>query len=469
MQLLQSILLFSSYQKVYFNILVVLICIFLSSMYVQAARLDISVKGIEGKVYDNVVESLQKYSKPTKTDISQKEMKEMVKKAEKSLRLALEPFGYYSSQVSGEKHKNADGWDITFTVDKGLPIRIEEVEITLHGEGKESEELKKSVKGFPLRSGNILNHALYRKGKKDIINTAISNGFLNAVFTQAEIGVNRSNKGADIELHMDTGPQFYFGDIIFSQDLLEESLLARFLNFSQGEPYSHKKFTEFQRVLYETNYFSQVEIAGVRDKEEDFKVPVAISLKKPEYFNRYSFGIGYATDTGAQGKIEWDNRLFNKKGHTIHSAIKVSEQENEVELVYRVPVNDPRYDKLIYGGSWEDEEWNDTETRLYTAGVNYAHSGKRYKYGGSLEYQSERYVIGGVLNDSKLLIPGLNFSMVSAKNVVNTKNGFFVSLSLKGATEALFSDTDFAQAEVAGKLILTPFRSWRLIGKLGIG
>ena len=56
--------------------------------------------------------------------------------------------------------------------------------------------------------------------------------------------------------------------------------------------------------------FSRVEVQGRTGRATDFRVPVDIKLTAPEHLNKYSLGLGYATDTGIKGKVGLVQQAF---------------------------------------------------------------------------------------------------------------------------------------------------------------
>lgn len=452
----------------YLSNLLLLLLLFLPGL-AGAGEIQVEVQGLDGELKKNVLAELTIYQKRKQKDLRESEILWLLNKGPENIRTALEPFGFYTPEIVWEK-KEVDGTlHVLYQVELGKPVIISEVTISLVGQGSNSPEIIQAAKEFPLKEGEVLTHSFYKIGKKNIVNRAHRLGFLDAAYRKSEIRVHREERWASLELVFDTGPQFYFGETRSSQELIEPELLQRFLHYTPGEPFSTKKLMELQRALYKTEYFSEVDIRGSSEDAENFQVPVIISLSEPQYYNRYSIGAGFATDTGLQGRFEWDNRLFNRRGHTVSGALKVAEKESNFLFSYRVPVNNPRYDKLIYSGSWQHETWEDTTTRVFSGGIRFEHLGERYTYGVSLDFQDERYSIDNKSSSSTHFIPGVDVSMVAAGDILNTENGLLLSASLKGSKEGFISDTDFLQGVFGGKMILTPFENWRLIGRFTLG
>ncbi|MDJ0622062.1 MAG: BamA/TamA family outer membrane protein, partial [Desulfocapsaceae bacterium] len=252
-------------------------------------------------------------------------------------------------------------------------------------------------------------------------------------------------------------------------ELLVPEFLAGYINYNRGDPYSRGKLVELQQTLSRTNYFGRVIVRGEVDKAEGLYIPISVELSDPEYYNRYTFGIGYATDEGVRGTIGWENRLFNRYGHNVSSELKLAEREKSVEFLYRIPLQDPRYDSLFFGARYNRESWEDTDTTILKGNVGFEHTGSRFAYNYGLELHDERFEVGSESDERFLPVGKLYLSRIIADNPVDTRHGILLSVSLKAAAEDLFADTTFGQSLVSGKIITTPFDGLRLIGRFAFG
>jgi translocation and assembly module TamA len=343
------------------------------------------------------------------------------------------------------------------------------VTVELVGEGKNNSPLVTAMRLFPLKQGDILDQAMYEKGKKNLVIVAYSEGFLDAGYNTRVLRVDRKENVATVHLVLDTGRQFVFGEIVSNQQVLQSELLKRYLPFTPGEPYNPAKLFELQSILYRTNFFNRVVVRGLVDEAAGQAIPVDIELHAPEHLNRYSFGVGYATDTGLRGKIDWSNRLLNSWGHQMRGSFQLAELENTVTLQFDIPRGDPRYNRLVHSLGYQDKTWDDTTTRLLTGSISHEYAGPRFKFSPGLEVRDEVYDVGDTSGDSTLFLPSLNAGAVFADDILHTKNGLQVSLGLLGSLDRLVSDVSFLQTTLSGKTVVSPLVDWRVIGRGALG
>ncbi|MDO9041782.1 MAG: autotransporter assembly complex family protein [Desulfocapsaceae bacterium] len=396
------------------------------------------------------------------------EMRRLHREAEKDIKSALEPLGYYSPTVEGALIEAEGVWHATYIVTPGQPVLVRSVSVEITGPGSGLSLFADLEKQFPLQDGAVLNHQQYEDGKKKILRWAIRNGFVEAGFEKNEVRVHRGNYQADIDLLLNTGHRFLFGKTSSAQQIINQDLLSRYLPYKEGDPYSLRELSQLQSILYETGFFSGVTVEPEFDKVSELRVPVDLTLA-PALPNRYSFGLGYGTDTGIRGKTEWRNRLFNDSGHRVSSSLQLSEKINKVGAAYEIPVADPRYDALKYAGNWASEEWNNTKIDLLSVAAAVSHSGPVYQYGVTLEARDERYDVGVTSGSSLLLLPGGSWSVVFADNRIKTQDGWRFSVDVKGADKNIVSDATFVQAQAGVKGITSLFDKWRLIGRFTLG
>ena len=415
-----------------------------------------------------VLARLRIYQQQKDPMLSVGEMRRLHREAEKDIKSSLEPLGYYSPAVEGALIENEGIWHATYIITPGEPVRVHSVSVEITGAGSGLSLFSDLEKQFPLQGGAIFNHQQYEEGKKKILQWAIRNGFVEAGFEKNEVRVHRKNHQADITLLLNTGHRFLFGKTSSAQKIINQDLLSRYLPYKEGDPYSLRELSQLQSILYETGFFSGVTVEPEFDKINEWQVPVALTLA-PALPNRYSFGMGYGTDTGIRGKTEWRNRLFNDSGHRVSSSLLLSEKINRVGAAYEIPVADPRYDALKYAGNWASEEWNNTKTNLLSAAAAVSHSGPMYQYGVTLEVRDEQYDVGVTSGSSLLLLPGGSWSVVFAENRINTQDGWRFFVDVKGADKNIVSDATFVQAQAGVKGITSLFDKWRLIGRFTLG
>ncbi|WLE99076.1 MAG: autotransporter assembly complex family protein [Candidatus Electrothrix communis] len=455
--------------QVFFTLLLVFLML---PALVQAIPLTVIVHGVEEEGHKNIMASIKIALQQENPNLTLRHIRRLHKAAPEQIVKALAPFGYYSVEVKdgGSLTKDDNGWHAVYEVIPGEPTLVERVNIEVTGPGEDEEVFQNLKKKFPLKKGTQLNDTVYEKGKKNILSAALRNGYIKAGFTTNKILVRHKEHRAEIQLTLDTGPLFFFGKTISDQDIIMPEMLDRYLPYSSGDVYSLSALNQLQTDLYATGYFSQVFVdpryPGSNSKEQ--AIPIEIELK-PGKKNRYSFGVGYGTDTGARGNIGWKNRILNRHGHKPEFNIQLAENGSRSNAGYEIPVFDLRYDSVNFNTLFFDETWEDTWIKQLSISGSVNHNAPKHQFGVGLEYLHENYTVGATSGSANLLIPRGYATLILAKDRVKTEHGIRLSASLKGGDTAFLSSTSFLQAQANGKIILTPWTNWRLLGRLSIG
>ena len=411
-------------------------------------KVSVTVEGVDGAIYENVLARLKLYLHRDNERLGKRELKRLHRQADEDIRSALAPFGYYQPEIiTIPLSKENEIWQARYIIEKGEPILVKKVVCKIRGQGKDGEKLNAAAAGFPLSVDDTLDQRLYEKGKKQLINAAFDEGFLDAGFAQQELRINVEANSATVHLILETGSQYLFGQIKSEQKVLRPDLLSRYLPYKVGDPYNPAMLFKLQSILYRTDYFSSVVAKGDTDNIVDLHIPVNLELTPPKNLNKYSLGLGYATDTGIRGKVDWTNRLFNEKGHKMNASLLVAQYEDAFSLNYEIPRGNPRYETFVVR----------------------AYSDPHYLYGIGLELRDEVYDVGNTSGDSTLLIPSLNGGFIFTDNILNTKNGLQAAIGFLGSVEGFLADATFLQTTLSGKAIISPFEQWRFIGRGSLG
>ena len=431
--------------------------------------LSVEVIGPEGSALRNILARLRIARYSEESELTEQEIRRLHNLAPQDIKEALRPFGYYSATVNGSIEQQESMWLARYEVIPGDPVRVSSFSLTFAGEATDLEAFTDSRELFELSVGDILRQPLYEQGKRALLRKMRSLGYLDAAFTTHEIRIDLDKKEAEINLVLDPGALYLFGETISEQTVITDALLSRYLSFEAGEPFNRSKLLRTQRDLNRTEFFSSVFVEGRTDAPDGNSIPVLIRVEPRETYNRYSIGVGYDTDIGAQALFEWKNRLLNRYGHRASLSVQYGERERYVLADYRIPVNDPRHNSVVLTGLLNQETWEDTTTKLYSVSTAYEYSTPKVNQAVSIEIREEDYRVGNTTGKSQLFMPAVLGSWAFADDVVNTTNGLRASVYLSGSSEDFISDAAFLNARGDARLIITPLERWRIIGRGSLG
>ena len=424
--------------------------------YLQSAHaalnVTVSVEGVEGDIKNNVLAFLSIEQQKKHQDLKAVLLKKLHKKAPDEIRQALQPFGYYNPVIHAELTRDGSEWKALYRITAGTPVVIDTFDLSIKGEGAEDGRFISLGSKLPLKTGDIFINENYAASKRMLLDTALRYGYLLSGMTEAKVAVYPEKNSADVVLHFDTGPRHYFGSVRFVQDAFNPIFLSRLVPFQRGDPYLLSKLMLLQTTLNDVDYFDSVEVTPLVDKAEDFQVPIEVNLIARKK-HKYTFGIGYGTDTGVRGSVGWENRRVNKMGHRFRSLLRLSEIRSSISGEYQIPLRKPRTENIILSAGWQKENTDTSESERYFGGVRYNHMRSSWKESVYITYEQEKFDIGDEAGTSNLLIPGISWTRISADSPVMARRGSRLFLDIKGGHDALLSDTSFMQTRMQIKYI----------------
>ena len=447
--------------------IVLITMLWAGTLLAQASAVTVEITGLEDAQADNVRAHL------SLTDLeagaSERHVRRLFGDAPAEIRDALRALGYYEPAIDSDLETTADGWLVRFSIRPGPPVVVENIDYRIEGPGADDPVLKGLAADFPLQSGDTLNHARYQASKNRIRDAALQRGYFDFRFLRHRLEVDLVDHRADAILHVATGPRYRFGEVTLEQTTFRDDFLRRYLPFAPGDPYHQRELVELRQALTNSGYFSRVDVKPRRKATNGDRVPVVVRLN-PLKQHEYRFGIGYGTDTGPRALTGWTVRHLNAKGHRADTELNVSAIRQRLEANYQIPLEDPAHDTLSYAAGIQQEEVDGNPSQRLTSEARLSHlRDDGWLFTRFLRLEQETFEIGATDERTTLLLPGVIFSRVVAKDRLNPREGHRLSLTLQGAHDSLLSDVSLGQAILRGKRIDPLGERNRLLTRVDLG
>ena len=445
----------------------------------QVKYMTVNVEGVTGKEREAVEKAMEIPQDLIRDGIVDDSwLKRLERQGHQKVRQALQPFGYYTPDVAVKLESSAEGsYQFFISVKSGSPVRIGAIRIVVQGPGAQEKVINDLIAEFPLHKGDRLRQDVYEEGKEVLLKKAISIGYLDATYVKHSVQVTLRKLSAEIELVLETGFKYFFGDITFTGESgFPESFLMRHLAFKKGEPFSQEKIALTQVNLVSSDRFRLVNIMAKKDEAKDNFVPVEIALI-PLKQKRVKFGIGYGTDTRIRGQIRYQDFNILGTGQFFDMELKLSDIYQAIGARYIFP---SRFDiksltsiKLGY----EHEKTSDKTveflalegalTRAFGTGEKTA---SKERLGSIyLRLQQEDSRAGIEKTNVFLFMPGVQFSHHQYDNVIRPTNGFRYNLELRGTDQFLGSETGFLQFLGRGEYLISLPQRVTLLTRMQVG
>lgn len=426
-------------------------------------RVTVRVQGIEGELKRNVTDALSIAQKKSEREA---EVRDRHSDAEKEIRQALEPYGYYAPIVTSELERRGNTFAATYTIDPGAPIKIDSSAVVVRGPGSADARFQQLVAEFPLQKGDVLVHSEYESAKKQFITTAMKNGYLDGRFERQDIRVDLLNYSVALELIYATGPQYMFGPVEFQQDVVKPELLQGYVTFRQGDPIDYNKLLGLEEALGKSSYWSRVEVRP--DKSSPLpgnQLPIVVTLT-PARPEKYTFGLGYGTDNGAHARAIAELRRINRRGHRALVDGTLSMIEQSAAAQYVIPWPYPRSDVLTASSGYSARKTATTEERTAFVGLAFSRLWAGWQTNIALNARRERWQVGPDSALSTWLVPEASWSRLRTNNPIDPTDGSRLRFRGSLAHEAVLSAETFERLELEAKWMRTFARRHQLIAHL---
>ncbi|MEJ2362223.1 MAG: BamA/TamA family outer membrane protein, partial [Gammaproteobacteria bacterium] len=217
-----------------------------------------------------------------------------------------------------------------------------------------------------------------------------------------------------------------------------------------------------QTALSDSSLFQSVEVSPDKARATDKRVPIDITLT-PRKRHQWRFGLGYATDTGPRGSINY-SQLVGSHGDRFETRLLKSQITKSVSVGYTIPLADPINDQLSLGVRYSDEIVEGRESVISRLSASQSSLWDGWQRVISLNYDREVYTISGEPEATgRALYPVFSLTRIRADNRIDTRNGYRLDFEVRGGNKNLLSDTNYAQIRMGLKWIHSLNADSRLI------
>jgi translocation and assembly module TamA len=433
-----------------------------------SASAAVNVTGLTDEVRDNVYLLMRLDEEPC--DAPRRRIERSFDDAHEQIGSALEAFGYYTPNVKSDLKFEENCWTAEFDIEPGDVVRFRSVNIEIAGDAASDSAFLALVDTSGIVPGAPLEHRRYEALKSALTRLALERGYEDAQFAQGRIDVYAEALAADVTLSFDSGDRYRFGDIDIEQDVLDDELIEGYLQFKSGDYYDSRRLASARLELVNSGYFDGVTVRPVAADRVNKTIPVTVALT-PAPRRWINYGVGFSTDTGVRLRFGRNIRRRNTAGHQRSFNALLSPVVTEVSVNYRMPYGDPRTEWVSFDGGVKREYTDTSKSRSLQFGARRVLLGEgewvRTQYTNLLV---EDYEVGQTFGRSRLLMPGIEWARLRADDAIRPDRGSKLGFDVRGAADALGSDTSFLQVQARGKWIWSlPNRARILVrGLLGL-
>lgn len=438
----------------------------------SAAKIVTTLGGIDGDLKIAALAGLD-LTQYAGRDVSAAQARRLYERASAQIATALEPYGYYDAEVTGELKETPDGWNAVLTVKPGEPVVVAELDLKLQGEARELRSVRQALRAFQPRQGQPMNHDAYERGKAAIQAALFADGFLDAKLVTHRVEVTRSTHKASVRLAWEPGQRYRIGKTEFEGSQFNDGFLLRYVPWQEGDFYTQEQLLSLQQRLTEADYFSIVDVNPDVENAADGVVPINVTLA-PAKRSIYTGGLFIGTDTGFGVRGGLERRWMNRRGHKFKSELILAQRLTSASALYQIPLPGTDSRAFNFGVNYRDEDTETTRSKTSSLVASETRQWMGFTRTLGLHLQTGDFEIGDrkqvvFRGNSTMLYPQFALTRKRADDPLFVRRGYSINLLARAAAEGVLSDTNFVQVRGDVKWIRQLERRHRLILRGTVG
>jgi translocation and assembly module TamA len=368
--------------------------------------------------------------------------------SEETARELLATEGYFSPRIDSSLTQSENDWVMRFAVTPGPRTRVRTLKIDFAGaladaDGAGARLRARAERNFTLQPQMPFRQADWDRAKVALLGPLLTVRYPAAKLAASEARIDPVAQAADLNVTVDSGPAFFYGQPqVSGNQRYPESIIRNLRPMKPGQPYRQQDLLDYQAALEASGYFAQATVRIEPDPALAAAVPIQVEVvERPEKL--FSVGVGISTDTGARVSASWMHRDILDRGLRLKLDARVEEarQTGGAELAW--PRNASGYENSLgFQLKQEDIEWQ--ETRATVLAAKRSRTRGQFETTLSLQYQTEEQEIGDVVSASnQALTANYAWTQRTIGRAFYPRRGYVLTLQGGGAAEALLSDTSF--------------------------
>ena len=266
----------------------------------------------------------------------------LVDEAQAQLEDMLAAEGYFSPVIAHSIEGEAAPWMVRFEIDPGAAALVSEVRITLVGtlvnEPARAERGRALIlERWPLPEGARFRQQDWDLAKRRAVAVVAADRFASASLVSSRATIDPVTHTAQLEVEIDSGPGFRFGEVEVSGLVrYPPSMVRNLAPFTPGDPFDQAALDLFQRRLTATGHFSAVQVELDNDPTRAAGAPVRVSVIEGNS-RRFDAGVGYSTDTLYSARIGYVNNDFRGLGWRLRNDARLESRSARATSTLTLP------------------------------------------------------------------------------------------------------------------------------------
>lgn len=360
--------------------------------------------------------------------------------------------GYFTPRIEVKRTTDAPG-GLVVEVDPGPRTRVDSVTIEFHGDlaGEDAERAVRRERlraDWPLKAGAAFRSADWEAAKIALLASVAAAHHAAARLVDSRAEVDPERAAARLSVVIDAGPAYRFGPLVIEGlKRYDAALVQGLAPFAAGDVYRRDALLTFHARLQNTPWFHSVIVEADPAAAIGDAVPVRVTLAETPA-RRIGFGLGYGTNSGARGEINYRNHDFLGRAWDLNSGLRVEEVRQSLFADLGL-LPDARGYRLGFGGRLEASDIEGLASTRKVLGATRSRVEDSIETRLGLEWQrEERRPDGAAIETDDALTLDWRWIRRAVDDTLNPRRGNVIDFRLGGASTQLLSDRDFVRTQL---------------------
>jgi translocation and assembly module TamA len=403
--------------------------------------------------------------------MNEDQLRRIYRDTPKEIRELMATEGFFSPKIEASLERENGKWLVRINVDPGNPSRVAQAEIEFEGAITENKKRVSELRqGWKLKPGKIFRQEEWESAKRALVRELSVKRYAYARIADSAAKVNPETREVDLNVTVNSGPEVYFGELqISGLERYSKDVVANLSPIKPGKPYDQEALLEYQTRLIDTGYFGSAFVNLARNPADPARAPIEVSVAETPS-RKLGFGIGFSTNTGARGQVDYSDSNIFDSGWRFDSNLTLEQKRQRAAARFTLPPKASGY-RDSFGTDFERTDLQDQETLRLKLGGERARKRGDYETALGLNYLIEEQRVEGSERDiNRALAPSYSWTARKVNDLIYPERGFLVNAQLAGASEQLLSDQTFIRTYGKAAWFLPVQQLGTLIvrGELGI-
>ena len=250
--------------------------------------------------------------------------------------------GYFEPKIEIELDRNQEPVLVRLMMQPGQQTRVTRVELALEG-SIALDPAQREKRLAPLRAqwslpvGAAFRQADWTAARDSMLSTFAAIDYAAARIAFSRATIDPATHSAELEVTLDSGPAFRFGEMqVTGLELYGPEIVRNLNTILPGEPYTQQQLDQLQRRLNETGYFTSIQVRIDTDPAAAPATPISVAVIEAPT-RRLEFGLGFSTDTDINASFRYTNVNLNGEGLQFESDVRITSKSETGSLIFNLP------------------------------------------------------------------------------------------------------------------------------------